>query len=360
MKAIGATAIIVIVGTTAVAVRFAIPHNSVPGAPPNTAQTSPARTSTPHATPTEDALQATPTANSTFEADDSAELPAGFYPPGTRLGISGPDAIIAAIENRDADFLAGLVVLSTTDCSSTGASGRPPCPMGLADGSRVTAVPYGCRPEYPLTQAGVRELIRRWLSVRRLLYAAFPASRQPFPGASSSQMVLVYGTDLYTAPAWSLFITGDGQIVMMVGCGNPPDEVAGVTDFVLAPNSAPTPSASPSEALLGELQFVASYWHDLIDQSLTGVKTCLECVDVPSVSTALLTIHNECGGKSSPSTLATDPAFDAGTHGQLAQALQAVCSKLDEAMARMGNPTDGTEWRNTAEELRSVLEGSTS
>ena len=68
--------------------------------------------------------------------------PAPFYPAGTRSGSGEVDAIVAAIESRDAARLANLITLTTVPCEEPRPQSPQPqrCPDGVPVGSPLTGV----------------------------------------------------------------------------------------------------------------------------------------------------------------------------------------------------------------------------
>jgi hypothetical protein len=112
------------------------------------AQATSTATPEPTATPSPTATQ-TPTATppTTSTPDPTPRPGADTAPQGTQTGGPAIDAIIAAIEARDADGLATHVALTDTTCTDAQGLGGPPrCadfPGPPADGSPVSAFPTG-------------------------------------------------------------------------------------------------------------------------------------------------------------------------------------------------------------------------
>lgn len=185
--------------------------------PESTATPAPATTSTAAATATARPAEG---ATTTPTAAASATTTAGAR----TTGNAKVDAVIAAIEARDAAKLASLARTIDAACSTAqGAGGPPQCPTGTATGTKVTRFPFAsCEGEY-LDPASVQPLLTtRLTSLNPRVYAVATTKEPGTTLAPQGDFIVVVETTGTTGDGGGrvLHIDGEGRIVnFWTGCG---------------------------------------------------------------------------------------------------------------------------------------------
>lgn len=251
-----AVAVVSVAGAVVVAAVFiggsAGPPAAAPGETPETTVT----TSTGVSTPATPGAQTTPLP-ATRTATPTLTPPAvGPYPLGTRTGDPTIDAVIAAVEARDADALFDLIHYLPAQCDNpnTGQP-QPPgtfvCPNGEPDGTEIPVVrgegSHGVL--YPQGQPVVRIIVTDFLaadSVDQRVYGVVDAG----PDLAHGERSIVF------ARGQALNVDGEGIIAFLsVRTGSPENRVANATSFLLPP--LPSDPATFAEAVRAELAAAA-------------------------------------------------------------------------------------------------------
>ncbi len=213
-----------------------------------------------------------PTAELTLTASpEPTEAPTGAADEPRRTGDAALDLIIQAVEDRDIEALAPLVVHPTVACTTAqGLGGPPKCEDGMPEGTELQVFPYAAC-EGSWTRFGVQNI------------ASF-ATRTAGPwgvinvdsywgstdGWESPDTFLAFHTAAPSEGQISYLEIADGRIVRAsYGCGGTLDDLLAVSSMQLslahgpwdepAEANAVTPPTTGIEAVDGILAMVANY-----------------------------------------------------------------------------------------------------
>ncbi len=193
------------------------------------ASSAPAGTPVEHATSvsTVTATATEPPRNPTFPPPPTATL-AGMYPPGTRSGEAAVDAVIAAMENRDAVQLESHIAYQLLPCVELLDDMAPRCPPGTAAGTPVRAVRFGQCEGGIRSDEFMRNLFGQLFADRRYLYGVYQVA-----GAAGVETIVLFGRSPKDDAPVMVPVDADGSIPQMkMGCGTYEIPREGVTWIV--------------------------------------------------------------------------------------------------------------------------------
>lgn len=156
-----------------------------------------------------------PPRNPTFPPPPTATL-AGMYPPGTRTGEAAVDAVIDAMENRDAVKLESHIAYQLLPCVEFLDRWSPQCPAGVAIGTPVRASRFNHCEGGISSDEFMRLAIGRMFADRRYLYGVYQAT-----GAAGVETIVLFGRSPRDDSPVILPIDSTGFMPRMeVGCGS--------------------------------------------------------------------------------------------------------------------------------------------
>lgn len=165
----------------------------------------------PSATPSPGPVTPSPTAT-----EDTGEA---LYRRGTRTGLAGVDAFIAAMENSDGAALLALRRYTPVPCASAGYP-HPVCPAGVADGTPVDTLYNGrCDGSWYFEAFQSRQFVTgefAAFAVARLPTPARPIAEGRYPAAD--YLVVMEDRRGPTGEPRAAFIAGDGVVALFTGC----------------------------------------------------------------------------------------------------------------------------------------------
>jgi hypothetical protein len=165
--------------------------------------------------------------------------PPGFYSPDVTTGTPEIDKVIHAVTTRDGATLAGLVSMSTEDCTTQvyGIPGKPRCAEGTPNGTLVEVFPSSsCQPNFIRSKADAEQSLRSRFMDQYYVYAAYKPDGVA-SGGYSARYAVILGTGA-DGVGVTLFLDAQGFIVEVIACGDPANMVPQGATFILTPKVA--------------------------------------------------------------------------------------------------------------------------
>lgn len=178
---------------------------------PSVVPTAATQVATPTAPPSSTAAPTFPTTGETVS----------FYPPRTRSGIAGIDAVLAEVESSDVGALLTRLRFSDVACAENplGIGAPPKCPPGTPSGTLVSVFPLSRCEDGFAELSEVEERVRSTIALRPRLYAVHRLAR---PVTGDPNYVAVFGfREEQPAGEFKIYVADDGKIVRLGVCPPP-------------------------------------------------------------------------------------------------------------------------------------------